>query len=156
MILRILLLGSILVVFYACGPEKTSGNKDEKGDKEINNKQVSGIKEEELLKEGKKIYQMYCIACHQADGSGVPGNFPPVAKNPTVTGDLNKLVTIILKGQSGPIEVNGEFYNNVMTPHGFLTDKQIAGVITYIRKNFANEGEPVYPEEIKKIRNAVQ
>lgn len=102
---------------------------------------------------GEKIYNTYCVACHQRDGRGASGRFPPLAGTTWVTGDKKKLINILLNGLEGQIEVNGESFNNVMPKHHFLSNKELANVLTYIRQNFGNTASPVTPEEINDGRN---
>jgi mono/diheme cytochrome c family protein len=104
------------------------------------------------MENGKKVYDMYCLACHQADGTGVPRLNPPVAKTSYVLGDKKKLVQIILKGMNEPVEINGNIYENVMAPHDYLTDQEIADVLTYVRNSFGNKASVVTAAEVKKIR----
>jgi len=101
---------------------------------------------------GKKVYDMYCAACHQADGNGVPRLNPPLAGTVYVTGSKTRLIDIVLKGLTDPLEINGEEYNNQMAAHSFLTDQQIADVLTYIRNSFGNKAGVVLPAEVKKQR----
>ncbi len=69
----------------------------------------------------------------------MPGSFPPLANNPVVTGDPNKVIGIVLNGLHGSITVNGQTYNGQMPPwKGTLSNKQIADVITYIRGSLGN------------------
>lgn len=63
--------------------------------------------------EGAEIFMYYCMSCHQADGSGVPGMYPPLQKSNWVNGDKNRLIKILLNGLEGEIEVNGETYSIV-------------------------------------------
>lgn len=108
------------------------------------------------LERGQKIYSTYCLACHQADGSGVPGLNPPLIKTKWVLGDKKKLITVILKGMDEPIEVDGEEYNNVMASHAFLKDQEVADVLTYIRNSFGNKASVVTPTEVKTVRSTVK
>lgn len=101
---------------------------------------------------GKKVYDLYCQACHQADGNGVPRLNPPLAGTIYVTGSKTRLIDIVLKGLSDPLEINGEEYNNPMAAHDFLTDQQIADVLTYIRNSFGNKAGVVTLAEVKKQR----
>jgi ubiquinol-cytochrome c reductase cytochrome b subunit len=88
---------------------------------------------------GAKVFSDNCSTCHGAQGTGLPGSFPPLANNPTVTGDPNKVIGIVLGGLHGSITVNGQTYNGQMPPwKGTLTNKQIADVITYIRGSLGN------------------
>lgn len=102
---------------------------------------------------GKKVYNSVCLACHMADGSGVPGMHPPLIDTDWVTGDKERLIKITLEGLSGKIKVKGEVYNSLMPPHSHLSDKQIADVLTYIRKSFSNNASGVTKEEVQKVRN---
>jgi mono/diheme cytochrome c family protein len=108
-------------------------------------------KSKQLLN-GKKVYDMYCQACHQADGNGVPRLNPPLAGTVYVTGSKTRLIDIVLKGLSDPLEINGEEYNNPMAAHDFLTDQQIADVLTYIRNSFGNKAGAINAVEVKKQR----
>ncbi len=106
-----------------------------------------------VMERGKQVYNAHCLACHQADGSGNPGMYPPLDLTETVLGDKDKLIDITLHGLTGEIEVKGEIYNQVMIPHNFLTDEQIADVLTYIRNSFGNEAEAVSVEEVAARRS---
>lgn len=101
---------------------------------------------------GRKVYDTYCMACHQADGSGVPRMNPPLTKTSYVLGDKKKLVQIVLKGMNEPIEIEGETYENVMSAHDFLTDQEVADVLTFVRNSFGNKASIVTPAEVKAQR----
>ena len=100
---------------------------------------------------GKIIYETYCLACHQEDGSGVPNMNPPLIKTDWVLGDSSRLINVILKGLKNT-EINGDSYSNEMPSHDFLTDYQIAEVLTYVRKSFGNQAGPISSEDVKKQR----
>lgn len=104
---------------------------------------------------GKKVYSSVCLACHMADGSGVPGMHPPLIESDFVNGDKEELIKITLKGLSGEIEVNGETYNSIMPPHSHLSNKEIADVLTYIRGSFGNNSSEIAPEEVQEVRNSL-
>lgn len=101
---------------------------------------------------GKKVYDTYCLSCHQSDGSGVPKLNPPLIKTDWVTGDKQRLINILLKGMNERIEIDGEEYENVMASHAFLKDEQIADVLTYIRNSFGNKASLVSAAEVKSAR----
>jgi ubiquinol-cytochrome c reductase cytochrome b subunit len=83
---------------------------------------------------GAKVFASNCASCHGAQGQGSPGAFPPLANNPVVTGDPNKVVGIVISGLHGQISVAGMSYNGQMPAwKGQLSTKDIADVITYIR-----------------------
>lgn len=101
---------------------------------------------------GQEIYLKYCMACHQASGSGVQGMYPTLQKTDWVHGDKARLISLLLNGQQGEITVNGQVFRGVMPTHQFLTDEQIADVLTYVRSNFGNAADAVLPEEVAGIR----
>jgi cbb3-type cytochrome c oxidase subunit III len=109
------------------------------------------VKNQLLADSGKIIYETYCLACHQEDGNGVPAMNPPLSKTDWVLGDSTRLINVILKGLKDA-EINGETYSNEMPSHDFLTDKQIAEVLTYVRKNFGNNAGAISVEDVKKQR----
>jgi ubiquinol-cytochrome c reductase cytochrome b subunit len=83
---------------------------------------------------GAKVFASNCASCHGAQGQGLPGAFPPLANNPVVIGDPNKVIGIVTSGLHGQISVSGMSYNGQMPAwKGQLSNKDIADVITYIR-----------------------
>jgi mono/diheme cytochrome c family protein len=65
------------------------------------------------------------------------------------------LIKVVLNGLEGPIEVKGQPYNNVMPQHSFLRDEDVARVLTYIRQSFGNKASTIQPEEVAKVRRAL-
>lgn len=106
---------------------------------------------------GKKVYSANCATCHQANGEGVAGQYPPLAGSEWVTGSTKRLGMILLKGAEGPMTVKGVQYGSaVMQPwEKTLTDQKIADVITYIRQEWGNSAGPVAPEGIAALRKEV-
>ncbi len=106
---------------------------------------------------GKKVYDLYCLACHQDDGAGVPRMNPPLAKTKWVLGDKKQLVTIVLKGlNGGEIEIDGDKFHNPMASHAFLKDQEIADVLTYIRNSFGNKASAIAATEVKAVRTKLK
>lgn len=104
---------------------------------------------------GKRVYQKHCLTCHQKNGTGVSSMYPPIVNNPRVIGDKERLIKIILKGQSGRIEVHGRYYNGVMPPFRNLSNKEVAAVLTYMRQNFENDTSAVTIKEVKAVRDTL-
>jgi mono/diheme cytochrome c family protein len=102
---------------------------------------------------GKKVFVSNCATCHQANGQGVPGQFPPLAGSEWVQGSEERIIRIVLNGLNGPITVEGHDYNNVMPGLGaVLKDEQIANVLSYIRSEWGNTAPEVQPETVAKVR----
>jgi len=102
---------------------------------------------------GKTVYEQHCLACHQADASGVPGLAPPLIEGMFVSGDKTRLIHVVLNGLQG-VEIKGEHYANPMPGFAYLTDAEVADVLTYIRSNFKNKGDAVTEAEVKQARTA--
>jgi len=106
-----------------------------------------------LIAQGKAVYTETCLSCHQADGGGVDGMNPPLIKTSYVLGDKTRIVKVVLNGLQG-VDIDGEEYNNAMPSYDFLTDQQIAAVLTYVRNSFGNKATPISAAEVKAIRAA--
>jgi mono/diheme cytochrome c family protein len=100
---------------------------------------------------GKRVYVQACLICHQPDGEGLSGVFPPLAQSDYLMADKERSIRIVLNGQIGEIIVNGKRYNGVMPPI-LISDEQIASVLTYVRNSWGNSGEPVTVDEVRRIR----
>jgi nitrite reductase (NO-forming) len=107
---------------------------------------------QERIAAGKVVYTRNCAACHQGDGSGVAGAFPPLAKSDFLT-KPEVIASAVANGLTGEITVNGEKYNGVMPKLG-LSDEEIANVSTYVMNSWDNAGGEVTPEMVAKIKVA--
>ena len=135
-----LAFGLSLTFMYSCGNET---NSPASGSTESKN---------ESADKGKAIYVKICQACHQANGEGIPGAFPPLAKSDFLA---SKQATIlqVLNGKTGEITVNGQKFNSIMPAQGAaLNDDDIAAVLNYVYSNFGNDGTKVTSDEVKEIR----
>lgn len=100
-----------------------------------------------LIDRGARVYRNQCAQCHQADGNGVPGVYPPLAGTDWVTGHPEVVSRILINGLNGPIVVKGNTYNGNMPAFGpaglALSERDIAAVITYIRQEWGNDASEV-------------
>lgn len=102
---------------------------------------------------GAAVYSNNCSSCHQAQGTGTPGAFPPLAKNPVVVGNPAQVIHIVKYGLQGAIKVNGQSYNGQMpTWKGTLSDGQIASVITYVRSSWGNQASAVTAAQVSAVK----
>ena len=103
--------------------------------------------------DGKLLYATNCQSCHQANGEGLKGAFPPLKGSPVVNGDdLNKYVDIIMNGYDAREEYG------VMPAVGTnakFTENEVSAIINYERTSWGNTGKKVTPAEIKKIMEVV-
>lgn len=109
------------------------------------------------IERGKEVYLKNCLSCHQVDGGGVPHLNAPLDGATAVVGkDKAKIISIVLKGMTDRIEIDGELYSNNMASHKELTDQQIADVLTYVRNNWSNKAPAVTPAEVKAVRAKIK
>jgi mono/diheme cytochrome c family protein len=103
---------------------------------------------------GKKIFAANCQTCHQANGLGVAGQYPPLAGAELTIGGSRRSAMIVLKGLQGPVTVKGQKYGAaVMQPwEKTLNDQKIADVLTYERSEWGNNASPVTAEQIAALR----
>lgn len=112
---------------------------------------------QDKLSQGKQIYTSRCVSCHQTNGQGISGVFPPLDGSEWVEGDKGRLIRIVLGGVTGEMEVSGTTYSGAMPPWGMhLDDKEIAALTTFIRQSWSNDTTEVTAEEVKKVRAATQ
>ncbi len=103
---------------------------------------------------GKKIFAANCQTCHQTNGLGVAGQYPPLAGSEFTTGGSRRPAMIVLKGLQGPVTVKGQkFGSAVMQPwEKTLTDQKIADVLTYERSEWGNAASAVTADQIAGLR----
>lgn len=100
---------------------------------------------------GQRVFAN-CAACHQAEGTGVEGVYPPLAGSPFVNGPPEVMARILLHGLSGPLTVHGKTYNGEMPAWQQLPDEQLAAVMTYVRTSFGNAAPPVDAGTVAAVR----
>jgi nitrite reductase (NO-forming) len=107
----------------------------------------------ESIERGKDLYITYCQSCHMADGNGVAGAFPPLAKADYMKNPAKVLINVILKGQSGEVAVNSVNYNSPMPAQNYLTDEQIADILNYAKNRWGNKSTiAIKPDQVKQAR----
>ena len=120
------------------------------------NPKIAGLTKEIQVQKGKGVYMQTCFVCHQPDGSGLPTQIPPLARSDFLAGlPKEDYIRGVLMGRSGQITVNGKNYTGTMVPMNYLTDEQIANVLTYVRNSFGNNGDAVSIDEVKRVRQQV-
>jgi nitrite reductase (NO-forming) len=109
---------------------------------------------EDQTRAGQALFAGTCSVCHQANGAGLPGVFPPLAKSDYLAADANRGTRAVLHGLSGKVTVNGQEYNSVMPPMNQLNDDEVANIMTFVLNSWGNSGGRVLTEEVKKLRAA--
>jgi len=106
---------------------------------------------EERVAFGQRVYTQNCVACHQAEGQGIPGAIPPVAGSDFLNADRTRAIEVVVNGLEGPITVNGDTFTSSM-PSLQLSDHDVANVLTYIYSQWDNAGFEVLPQEVSVVR----
>ncbi|WP_250632363.1 c-type cytochrome [Rhodoflexus caldus] len=108
------------------------------------------------MKRGETVYATNCANCHMAQGEGIPGAIPPLAKSDYLMKDQRRAIRQIIYGAKGEMTVNGVKYNNEMPGQNHLTDQEIADVLNYVQNSWGNKQPKmvtaiqVKPERSKK------
>jgi len=111
--------------------------------------------ERDLVNRGIAVYNRpTCVACHQGNGQGTPPTFPPLSGSEWVLEkDPSRIIRIVLDGMTGPVQVKGQTFNNLMPPwRPTLNDEEIAQVLTYVRKSWGNDALPVKTDQVATVR----
>jgi len=109
---------------------------------------------DDQIKAGQALFAGTCSTCHQPNGEGMEGVFPPLAKSDLIKADPKRIVDIVTHGLSGPVKVNGKDYNSVMPPMSQLTDDEIANIGTYVLNSWGNPGGRIDKDEVAARRKA--
>ncbi|HYW02959.1 MAG TPA: c-type cytochrome [Gammaproteobacteria bacterium] len=120
--------------------------------------EVSNVSESEEVTpknpySGKHVYEQNCSGCHQDDGGGVTGEFPPLAGNPMVQEDNPRdAIRMVLRGGfQAHTKSQPEPYS--MPPMGdWLNNEQVAAVVSYIRTSWGNKASKVTASQVNRIR----
>lgn len=102
---------------------------------------------------GARLYRTSCASCHQENGQGIPGTFPPLAGDPVVLAeDATRHIEIILYGMQGePIE--GQEYQTQMPPwEAQLSNEEVAAVVNHERTSWGNDAPTVTAEDVAQVR----
>lgn len=127
------------ILLFACGGENTEGWATE-----------DMLVEPSPYAAGEKVYMSSCVACHQQNGEGLEGAFPPLANSDYLLADKKRAIEIAANGMDGEITVNGVQYNAVMAPQG-LTKEQVKDVMNYVLNSWGNNGGEVTMEEVEAV-----
>ncbi len=105
------------------------------------------------LSMGRAEYATVCASCHQPNGEGVPGLYPPLKNSEWVINGENRVIAILLHGIIGPMQVDGKAYNGAMPAQGALkNNKSIAQIASYIRNEWGNTASIIYDDQVAELR----
>jgi nitrite reductase (NO-forming) len=109
---------------------------------------------EQQIEAGEALFAGTCSVCHQPNGQGLEGVFPPLAGSDLLARDPHRAVNIVLNGLTGPVTVNGKAFNSVMPPMSQLNDDELANILTYVTHSWGNNGLRYSAQELAETRKA--
>lgn len=137
-----------LVVLVACQGDTKDQTIENIQDEVVETSVIS----QSVMDKGRTVY-MQCLACHQANGEGIVGTFPPLANSDYMLADIDRTIKTIINGTKDPIMVNGtEYPGNTMTKFTHLCDEDIVAVATYVLNSWGNSGGVVTTEMVAANR----
>ncbi|WP_428386907.1 c-type cytochrome [Mucisphaera sp.] len=156
-----LLMGALLVGCHEEGePDPSRGGALTGWDREVEQQADGGfvsVEEGEVLVLagedllwGAELYQASCAGCHGADGQGAGGAYPSLVGTEVVTGDPERLIRMTLHGVGvGPqaLPASGD-YADIMPGVGYLSDEEVAGIVSYVRASWGNAAGLVTEDEV--------
>ncbi|KAA3623565.1 MAG: cytochrome c [Flavobacterium sp.] len=147
---QVFVLTFLIIFVYACNSSSKNASEIqpiESADLSLAQDELSKSKER-----GGLIYTDFCMQCHMANGMGITGTFPPLARSSWLKEKRTESIRAVKYGQSGKIEVNGETYDSVMVPMG-LSNEEVADVLNYIMSSWGNTLEKmVTPAEVAAVK----
>ena len=104
------------------------------------------------MDKGRQLFLQNCAACHQPTGQGLPGAFPPLAGSDFIKANPMAILEVTTKGRQGKLVVNGKEYDNVMPAMSYLSDQDLAAIISYVLNSWGNPGGKITAKEIGAFR----
>jgi len=111
---------------------------------------------EQRISAGSVLYNGTCSVCHQQNGEGLAGVFPPLANSDYLMADTRRAIEVVLNGLTGPVTVNGSDFNSVMPPMSQLNDDEIANILTFALNSWGNEDGVISSDDVAAVRAATE
>jgi nitrite reductase (NO-forming) len=104
------------------------------------------------MKRGQEVFNATCKNCHQENGQGMPGVYPPLANSDFLAQDTKRAIAIVVNGIDGEMFVNGKKYNLDMPAQTQLSDQQVTDVLNFVRNSWGNKGKAIKAAQVKAAR----
>ncbi len=145
---KLLFVLGLAAAMVACKSDKKENDADKEESYVIpsSDKSSENSPLQASIERGKEVYSNLCVTCHLPTGKGIPGTYPPLDGSNWLTEKREESIRGVKYGMQGPIEVNGEKYDNIMTPMG-LSDKEVADALNYVMNSWSNNIDDMVTEE---------
>jgi len=123
---------------------------------DIVNERIPAATDEQILAQGQEAFLANCAPCHRANGQGMPGIFPPLAGSDFI-GAMGKdrIMSFVLRGNTGKLVVNGVEYNNVMPAMSHIPDEELSKILSFVFNSWGNPGGMIAAHEVGAARAAL-
>ncbi|MDR5589881.1 c-type cytochrome [Christiangramia sp. SM2212] len=146
---KLLFVFGLAAAMVACKSDKKENDAENEEDSYVipsSEKSSSQTPLKASIERGKEVYSDLCVTCHLPTGKGIAGTYPPLDGSNWLTEKREESIRGVKYGMQGPIEVNGEKYDNIMTPMG-LSDKEVADAMNYVMNSWSNNIKDMVTEE---------
>jgi nitrite reductase (NO-forming) len=124
---------------------------------DVTQAEITGsVTKEQKIDAGRVLYNGTCSVCHQQNGEGLAGVFPPLANSDYLMEDTNRAIEIVLNGLTGPVTVNGSPFDSVMPPMSQLNDDEIANILTFTMNTWGNSSDAISIDDVAAIRESTE
>jgi nitrite reductase (NO-forming) len=153
---RLNIKGIAILIIIAIIAISCSQNHDSTKIQNIDSINSKNLKQEQLSSKdsiaGKQVYESRCLVCHQPNGIGIPGTYPPLANSDYLLVDKKRALDNVVNGFKDSIVVNGTTYKRHLMPDIELTNEQVRDVMNYILNSWGNKGGIVTLEDVKAVQ----
>ncbi|WP_084196922.1 c-type cytochrome [Solimonas soli] len=108
--------------------------------------------------DGQASYLKRCAPCHQADGQGVVGHFPPLTgMSGWLASEAGRayVTRIVMQGYAGPIRVQGQPYQGLMlTYRGRMKDEEFVSILRYVAETLNTPAHGYRPIDLPLVAAA--
>ncbi len=115
-------------------------------------REAGKLTKQQQIDAGEALFKGTCSVCHQENGQGLPGIFPPLAGSDYLMADKRRAIGVVLNGLTGTVNVNGQVYNSVMPPMSQLNEDEVANILTFVMNSWGNNGPAVSHEDVYRVR----
>jgi mono/diheme cytochrome c family protein len=104
------------------------------------------------FRRGRGLFALHCASCHQPSGQGQAGLAPSLVGTPGALGSGERLARIVTGGLTGRLTVDDTTFDLVMPKLDLRDDESVAAILTYVRRAWGNDADPVDPETVTAAR----
>ena len=109
------------------------------------------VKRKQYYIDGQVLYKTHCANCHQENGQGLAGLYPPIMGSDYLTKNKESVLCSMRNGLQDTIVVNGKSYHQPMPANTQLQALDVAEIATYIYNEWGNEKVITEVKTVQKV-----